>query len=288
MVISDSYKNILKLLEPDINQIKQLMSSDIGINSSYEKAVVDFLNSPSKYIRSVFTILYLKAKGYEINQPIIRLMAVIELIHNGSLVHDDIIDKSEIRRNKKTFNAEYGEHFSVIAGDYILALALKHIAELNSKEVTEIIATTISNMCYGEFSQYYMRNKIPTIEEYMKKTYQKTGALFEAALCCSELLLNKSILPETIEFAKNFGIAFQIKNDIKDLDKNCIDSDINNGIYTAPIIFAGSTNDLTSGIEKANNLLDNYLQEAMVYVLQLDDNIYRTSLLKLLELLRYE
>ena len=288
MVISDSYNNILKSLEPDINQIKQLMNSGVGKNSLYEQAVVDFLNSPSKYIRSVFTILYLKAKGYEINHPIIRLMSVIELIHSGSLVHDDIIDKSEIRRNKKTFNAEYGEHFSVIAGDYILALALKHIAELNSKEVTGIIATTISNMCCGEFSQYYMRNKIPTIDEYIKKTYQKTGALFEAALRCSVLLLKKSISPETIEFAKNFGIAFQIKNDINDLDKNCIDSDINNGIYTAPIIFAENTNDFTSGIEKANNLLDNYLQEARAYVLQLDDNIYRTSLLKLLELLEYE
>ncbi len=288
MVISDRYKNIIKTLEPNINQIKQLMCSDIEKNSKYEQAINDFFNTPSKYIRSVLTLLYLKTQGYEVNQQVIRLLTVIELIHNGSLVHDDIIDKSEIRRQRKTFNSEYGEHFSVIAGDYILALALRHIAELNSKEITEIIAKTISDMCRGEFSQYYMKNKIPTIEEYIKKTYQKTGALFEAALCCTELMLIGSITPKTRVFAKNFGIAFQIKNDIKNIEKMSQDSDINNGIYTAPVIYAGNTKDLTSGIEKANNLLDNYLQEARAYVLKLDDNIYKTSILELLELIKYE
>lgn len=288
MVISDSYQKIFKLLEPDINRIKQLMCYGIEKNNTYEQDIYDFFNAPSKYIRSVFTLLYLKAKGYETNQQIIKTLAVIELIHNGSLVHDDIIDKSEIRRNRITFNVEYGEHFSVIAGDYILALALKHLAEINSKEVTEIIATTISNMCRGEFSQYYMKNKIPTLEEYLKKTYQKTGALFEAALCCSELILKNAISNQTSDFAQKFGMAFQVKNDIKDTKKNTPDNDFNNGIYTAPIIYAGNTQDLTLGIEKANNLLDNYLQEVRAYVLRLDDNIYRTSLLELLELIKYE
>ena len=265
--------------------IYKLLSGDTGI---IEKNIRDFLNLPSKHIRAVLSFLYIKACGHEINDKQIQYQTVIEIIHNASLIHDDIIDEADLRRGEKSFNANFGNHLSVIAGDLILAQALKILAELEIKELQILISDTIKNMCLGEIFQEYSKFKIPAINEYIEKTYNKTGALFEAALCGTDIISTGSINNNTKEFAKNFGIAFQIRDDLLNITDNKPDNDIENGIYTAPVIYSGNTNVSSSGIEKAKGLLNNYISNAKINIQDLKESEYKTAIYNLLELINHE
>lgn len=272
----------------DVEKVQLKIIQNIGDEQHIKQALTDFFKLPSKHIRAVLSFLYLKTCGIEVEAKQIAYQAVIEFIHNGSLIHDDVIDKSDIRRGQKSFNAEFGEHLSVIAGDYVLSYALKQISQLKSFELLDMFAETFSKMCRGEISQHYSKYKIPSIDEYIEKSYNKTGALFETALCGAEQLAIGKINHHTREFAKNFGIAFQIRNDIKNIQADCPDCDLNNGIYTAAVIFAGNTENLSTGIEKAKILLDTYIYKAEQQLEPLPGNIYKQSILELLGILRYE
>jgi len=288
MSFSENYQNIYNLVTKEIEEVKSKMLSGVSDADMLTEDLLNFIKAPSKCIRTLMCILYLKAMNIPINPSIITFLAVIELIHNGSLIHDDIIDNSEIRRGEKSLNAKFGNHLSVIAGDFVLSVALKFIAEINNPDIAEKISDTIASMCRGEINQYFNKNKIPVLDDYIQKTYNKTGILFETAMRGSMLLGCGNIPYSAEKYAKNFGIAFQIKNDITDLDNVNSDSDLNNGIYTAPLIYSDNPKDLSSGIEKAQTLLDNYLQEAKNNISDIEESVYKSSLLKLLELIRYE
>lgn len=288
MSFSNEYKDVYDLCSTEIGAISLIISDNIGDAGSLTNDIKNFIELPSKHVRSVLSILLLKAMEQKITDRILLFLGIVELIHNGSLVHDDIIDDSLERRGRSSLNAEYGSHLSVIAGDYILAQVLRLIAEIDSKDISLLVADTISTMCKGEISQYFSKYKIPSVEDYILKTYNKTGALFECAVKGSLLLSNCSDITAAFEFAKNYGIAFQIKNDIKNFYTNSSDSDLNNGIYTAPVIYAGAVENANSGIEKAYGLLDNYLCKAEEYLKTLSESVYRQSLVKLLGITRDE
>ena len=116
----------------------------------------------------------------------------------------------------------------------------------------------------------------------MKKTQYKTAELFKACLVASSIYSKNQMLVEAREFAINYGIAFQIRNDLEDY-KRGIDnsSDIQQGIYTAPVIFADSVENNAFAIEKTMDLIDNYCQRAKVALLNLSDNDYALSLTEL-------
>lgn len=286
MSFSEKYERILNIVEADIKRVLERSFNMLSQEEWFGKKLRQFLDSPSKHIRAVVSFLYLKAYSIDIDERQILFQSIIEFIHNGSLIHDDVIDNSEIRRGKKSFNADFGEHLSVIAGDYVLSYALKHIYELKSFEILKLLADTLEKMCEGEVFQYNSRYKLPTIEEYIEKSYNKTGALFESAICGAELLAKQKINGYTKEFARNFGIAFQIKNDIKNVMQKSSDSDINNGIYTAAMIYAGAVENLSEGIEKAKILLDTYISRAELQLTFMPENIYKQAIIGLLEILR--
>lgn len=285
MSFSKRYENIIDIVREDVERLQNNICCIIPENEGVEDRLRDYFASSQKHIRAVLSFLYLRAYSLDIDEKQIVFQSVIELVHNGSLIHDDVIDKSDTRRGKKSFNAEFGEHLSVIAGDYVLSFALKQIYELKSFEILDIFAQTFSKMCKGEISQYNSKYIIPTIDEYIEKSYNKTGALFEAAISGAEFLAAGKVNPYTKDFAINFGIAFQIKNDIKNILQNKPDNDIDNGIYTAAMIYAGSSENLAAGIEKAKILLDTYIRRAKIQLEYMPENIYKQTILDLLELL---
>lgn len=279
MDFSTKYEEIKNILKDELCLVEQEMFK--GLETYLD--LKDYITAPSKHIRPVVSFLYLKACGYEITEQQIKLQAAAELIHNASLIHDDVIDDSEIRRKKDSFNKKEGNHMAVIAGDFILSFALEKLLELKSTELIEIFTQTLNKMCKGEINQHSMKYKIPSLEEYIEKTYYKTGALFEASLKGALLLETQSNIH--CEFAKDFGIAFQIRDDIKNIYKDSPDSDIKNGIYTAPVIYSGDIQNPYAGIEKAKSLLNNYVSEAKNNLKFLPENIYKNALIELVELL---
>ena len=283
MSFQKKYIEITSVIQNDINNVKNSLITDIDIQEPLKSKLLNILNAPSKHIRAAVTFLYLKALNKPIDEKQILLQIAIELVHNASLIHDDVIDECSTRRNQKTLNNEFENKLAVISGDYLISIALKKICSLNSIILIELFAQTLDKMCQGEINQNFGRFKIPTLNEYIKKSEQKTAALFETALNGALLLAGEK---EYSEFTKNFGIAFQIRDDL--INIKTTKSDINDGVYTAPVIFSGDFNNPEKGIEKSILLLNNFVNKAIKNLETLNNNIYTQKLRELTELLTNE
>lgn len=278
------YFQIYGLVKDDIDRIISSLSGKLSLTEPLGSKLEGFLKAKAKRIRPLIAILLLRAQNYELSENHYKLLTAIELVHSASLIHDDVIDDSEIRRNEQTLNKIFNPKLAVIAGDYLLSCAMGYVKELDNNLILDSFIKTLSQMCKGEFFQYFSKNKIPTMEEYLIKTENKTARLFMTAVECSFLLSGTENFVSAFEFAKNFGMAFQIKDDLDNvLGSN---SDIKNGIYNAPIILSGSIENLA--IEKTADLLNNYVTLAQLSIQNWQDSVYKRALLELTELYKNE
>lgn len=290
MNFNEKYNKIKKLVQSELDIIQNKMVSNLDIREPFKSSVEHFLLSPSKRIRSLLVLLYLKSLGEVITSEQFEILASVELAHNASLIHDDVIDNSELRRGEKSINCEFGNKLAVIAGDYILSIIMDKLTQIGSVEIIKTFANTIKKMCIGEINQNYDRFKIGTIENYIEKTKNKTAYLFEIAfLCCGKLIEKDFDCLSMSEFGLNVGIAFQIRDDLLNVlsidSSKPVNNDISDGIYNAPVIFGGSAENYSAGIEKTRDLLNNYIESARENIKHLPENDYKMALLELLELL---
>ena len=283
-MFKDEYAKIYKNIEPEIKLVKEELVKKINIEKGLQDKLFELLQAPSKHIRTVVSFLYLKALGLEINEKQIIYQSAIELVHNASLIHDDIIDESKTRRTIETINHEFGNKLAVITGDFLLSVALKKIRTLKQSEIIDMFAQTLDDMCQGEIQQQFSKFKISTIEEYVKKTELKTAKLFETAICGSLIIAQSDI--QAKNFANYFGIAFQIRDDLINIKTS--KTDIKDGIYTAPVILSSNTENFETGIEKTEILLNNYIDKTKKELSVLPENNYKNTLINLVELLKYE
>lgn len=278
------YINILNILKDEIQQVIEEMTTGVDVQEPLKSKLFNLLNAPSKHIRPLISFLFLKAIGENIDEKQVLYQSAIELVHNASLIHDDVIDESKIRRNTPTLNSEFGNKLAVICGDYLLSSALDKVLKIGSIELVKMFSNTLEVMSTGEIIQHFNKFKIPTVDEYIKKSAQKTAKLFETALCGSLLIAHAKI--DGLQFARNFGIAFQIRDDL--INCKTTNSDIKDGVYNAPVIFAGGTQISQVAIEKTQTLLNNYINYALECLQDIDENKYKLALTELLELMRYE
>ncbi|MCD8378600.1 MAG: polyprenyl synthetase family protein [Candidatus Gastranaerophilales bacterium] len=228
-----------------------------------------------KMIRSKIGLLIIKSLGIEPTQDYINLFCAIELIHNASLLHDDVIDEETERRGQISLNRQLGNKNAILYGNLLVADAFDYLLKINSINLTSIITQAIKNMCEGELLQKSHAYKIPGLKDYIEKTRLKTSSLFTALTKGIIEISQKENIDYLNEFAENFGIAFQITNDLKNGTK----SDIANGIYTAPVIYSGSVTITNTAIEKTGSLIDNYTQKAEKALESLRDSDYKKSLI---------
>lgn len=276
------YKEIYTLVKSDIDIIIENLTSKLCLQEPLLTHLKKFLNSPAKRIRPLVAILYLKACGVRLQKEHYKLLTAVELVHNASLIHDDVIDEADVRRGNSTLNKIFNSKLAVVSGDYLLACAVDYISKIGDNRILNVFIQSLAQMCKGEISQYFCVNKIPSMEEYLLKTKQKTAQLFMTALECSAMLSPEIDRDKAVSFAQNFGIAFQIKDDLNNILTT--NSDVENGIYTAPIILSGSVDN--PAIEKTYHLLNNYVDLARKDLDNLEDNLYKRTLLELTELYR--
>ena len=308
MSFTEKYLPIFDVVKPDIERVEADLLDSISIDEPLKSKLFEVLNAPSKHIRAVLAFLFLKAQGREVDEKQIVFQSAIELVHNASLIHDDVIDESQSRRAVQTINSKFGNKLAVITGDYLLSVALKKIRTLDAPEIIDMFAQTLDDMCQGEIKQDFSRFKIPSIEEYLEKTRLKTAKLFETAICGSfflakHLITKLSPLAPTgrgchevtgegfycssiQDFARNFGIAFQIRDDL--INAKTSQNDFKEGIYTAPVIFTNSVEEFQNGIEKTQILLNNYVDSALKYIENLEESKYKAALTNLLGLIKNE
>ncbi len=257
--------DLLSVLENNKNQLFEDLKS--------------FVFARSKRLRPKIMFLILKMLNLEITQNHQKLALAVELVHNATLIHDDIIDEAQIRRGKDTFHTKFGAKEATLAGDFLLSLAFENLAQINSTGVIEIFAQNIKNMCRGEIDQYFQKNKVPSLDEYLEKSKNKTALLFLCAVKSALLISNyKKHAKEIEEFALNFGLAFQILNDLNSKE------DVKNGIYTLPYVLAcmqkKSGCDIieldSKYITEAKNFLDNIILHANQKLMFADNNYKKT------------
>jgi geranylgeranyl pyrophosphate synthase len=271
-----NYGEILNLVKNEMNSLEN------NIVSGYDE-LTKFLKLPSKHIRPLISFLYLNALGKNINKTQIKYQTAIELVHNASLIHDDVIDESETRRGGNSLNKDLGNKMAVISGDYLLSLALEKVTSIGSTKLINMFCNTLKNMTIGEINQNLSRFKITSIEEYIEKTEYKTAQLFDLSLKGSLKIAKLNI---DNDFAKNFGIAFQIKNDLTNYKTS--KTDIKDGIYTAPVIFSGGVEISQYGLEKTRDLLNNYVEKAEKSIEFMKESVYKEALLNLVRGLQNE
>ena len=262
-------KNIALLAKDELELIDKSLNNLFEKNNEVFNELGTFLNSPQKRIRSLVTILYLKSFSKEIN---LNLLLACELIHNASLLHDDVLDNADLRRGITTICKKFNPNISILSGDYLLSLATENLIKIQNWDIITRFQNCVKNMSEAEILQYSLRGKIPTEQEYLKIIKGKTAELFTATLEGSAILSNLD-KNKAKKFAENFGILFQLKND---LEKNSAKADKKNKIYTLKDIL---------GIAKTQALMDNYLEEIRSEIGDLPQNIYSRGVERLLGLI---
>jgi len=211
------------------------------------KIILDYLSANrGKMLRP--RLVSLTASLAPHDQEIVRDAAVaVELIHMASLVHDDVIDQAMTRRGQDSLNRRWGNHASVLAGDYLFATAFNLINQHDMRSIMENITTTIRIMCVGEIKQMsLMRNLDITEEDYLQKTYGKTACLFASACKVGALAAD---LPDDIaydleQYGLCLGYAYQIIDDLLDFQADSnrwgkpVGKDLEEGNITLPVIYA--------------------------------------------------
>ena len=292
MTFSEEYNKIKQIAQQELSIIEDKLVENIDIRKELMLPLKQLLTAPSKRVRPLIAILYTKANKEDLSNEQLEILSVIELIHNASLIHDDIIDECKIRRGQKNLSAQFDNKIGVISGDYLLALSMEKLTRFGNLEIINKISKTIKKMCIGEINQNFDRFKIGTIDEYIEKTKNKTAYLFETALiCCLSLSQNQHDINKISNFGINTGIAFQIRDDILNFTQNSSEkkpskNDIKDGIYNAPVILGNKEDNYTSGIEKTKILLNNYIKNAKSDIKDLPENGYKKALENFLELLK--
>lgn len=242
----------------DINEITELAHADmqavnqcIGQQVNSDVALVNqlgmyIINSGGKRIRPMLTVLAARALGHKGTQHH-TLAAIIEFIHTATLLHDDVVDESTLRRGKETANALFGNQASVLVGDFLYTRSFQMMVTLNSMKVMNILADATNVISEGEVLQLMNCNDPDTTEQsYFDVIYGKTARLFEAATQLAAVINNSD---EKIEqamriYGMHLGTAFQLIDDVMDytseagdMGKN-VGDDLAEGKPTLPLLYA--------------------------------------------------
>lgn len=201
--------------------ILSALRSDIVLLNSTNASI---LSSSGKQLRPVLALLMARAcSGHEISEATVRYAAASELLHNATLLHDDVADGSDQRRGVPTIRSLMGPSVSVLVGDYWLVKAMELIlcGSVHDTQAIRIFSKTLSDLAEGEMLQLQKARSGDTDEsDYLRIIYSKTASLFEAACVTAALSVDAS--PEYMQAAKDYavalGLAFQIKDDILDYD----------------------------------------------------------------------
>ena len=197
----------MKIIEQELLELKKRLAN-VFEDPTENDILKTFILNGSKYIRSAIAILYLKMQEIEITDKVFEVLIVGELLHNASLLHDDVIDNADLRRGKTTISKKYSSKVSILSGDYLLSVAIRRLFELDNKKVVELFNNCSQAMIEAEFKQFFLREKMPTMDEYLDICKGKTATLFSVILKSVALISGLSCEDAEI-FGEKFGLSFQ-------------------------------------------------------------------------------
>ena len=244
--INNSYLDLKNSVEDKLVLVEEKIKNKLTSEVDLVQKISDYhLKTGGKRLRALLTLGSSKLCGYLKGGRDINLAACIELIHGATLLHDDVIDNSDMRRGKKTINIIWGNQSSILAGDYLLSRCFEMMVEDGNLEVLKLLSSTSAKIAQGEILQLQHKSEIDMLEEtYLKIIYSKTAALFSAATKVGAILSKKNNKEkEALEFyGKNLGLTFQIADDTLDYNSEInlfgkkVGNDFYEGKITLPII----------------------------------------------------
>jgi octaprenyl-diphosphate synthase len=241
-----SIREVFELVRPELQRVEEEFGLQAASGVRPITEIGQYLQEGGgKRLRPALVLLSSKLCGYE-GLSSIRLGVVVEMIHTATLVHDDVIDQADTRRGRPSTNSRWGNHMSVLAGDWLYMQAF-HIAlaERNFR-ILDVLVRLTQVMVEGELLQLTCLRKLTvTEEEYLELTYRKTACLFSACLRLGALLGGKSENEETRLglYGINLGLAFQLIDDVLDFTSSeevlgkPIGNDLREGKLTLPLIY---------------------------------------------------
>jgi octaprenyl-diphosphate synthase len=316
-------KNISKLItayQPINTELKQLEKELKKVTNSSIQIVSKIGNymfrEKGKRIRPAFLILCSKLLGHQ-GKEIIRYASVMEFIHTASLIHDDIVDNSNLRRGKKTIHSKWGSNISVLLGDYLYILSIKLSLNNENSRIIQTLSDITSQMIEGELLEFNESWNFNINEKlYFEIIKKKTASLFAGSCKIAALLAQANNQQERAltEFGLNAGLAFQIIDDLFDFtsDEKILGkpvlSDLREGKITLPIIYLLNNHDRKEiikyigkngedlDVERIINMVresgaidycyqkaKNYINKSKKNLKLFSDSVYKKSLLTLID-----
>jgi octaprenyl-diphosphate synthase len=247
-------KAIQALSQDDMTKVNDLiygqLQSDVALINQLGIYIV---NAGGKRMRPMLTVLTAQALNHantdNLDDKHCTIAAIIEFIHTATLLHDDVVDESNMRRGRETANALFGNSASVLVGDFLYTRSFQMMTKLGDMRIMDILSDATNIVAEGEVLQLMNCNDPDTTEEsYLQVIYCKTAKLFEAATRLAAVITNQNTATETAiaDYGKYLGTAFQLVDDIldytadaKEMGKN-VGDDLAEGKPTLPLIYAMS------------------------------------------------
>ena len=244
--INNSYLDLKNSVEDRLVLVEERINLKLSSKVELVEKMTNYhLDTGGKRLRALLTLGSAKLCGYQKGTRDVNLAACVELIHAATLMHDDVIDNSDLRRGKKTLNKIWGNQSSILVGDYLLSRCFEMMVEDGDKEVLKLLSSTSAEISQGEVLQLQHNGEVDMLEEtYLKIISSKTASLFAAATKVGAILANReSKIKDALEFyGKNLGLTFQIADDALDYNSELkifgkkIGNDFFEGKVTLPII----------------------------------------------------
>ncbi len=237
---------LFPILASDLAETDRVIRQRLGSEVALINSIADYIiGAGGKRMRPLLLLLFARALGYKGASNHYLLAAVVEFIHTATLLHDDVVDESALRRGRQTANAAFGNPASVLVGDFLYSRAFQMMVEVDNMRVMEVLADATNTIAEGEVLQLINCNDPDTDEaRYMQVIRYKTARLFEAAARLGAILCDAApeVEAAAAEYGRRLGTAFQLIDDVLDysgvtgdIGKN-VGDDLREGKPTLPLI----------------------------------------------------
>jgi len=242
-----SVKPLVDKTRPDMDRVNQLILSKAGSNVALIPEVANHLiTSGGKRLRPMLTLASATMFGYA-GEAHVKLATSVEFMHTATLLHDDVVDESDLRRGRSTARMIWGNQASVLVGDFLLGQSFKMMVEVGSLEALDVLSSAAAVIAEGEVLQLSVAKNMETTEDdYLSVIRAKTAALFSAACEVGPIIagVGKAERNALRSYGMNLGLAFQLIDDVldyggsaHDLGKN-VGDDFREGKITLPVVLA--------------------------------------------------
>ncbi|NLM22048.1 MAG: heptaprenyl diphosphate synthase [Peptococcaceae bacterium] len=271
-----------KEISSDLKKVEKELDKVLKVNDPVlSQTCISLLQAGGKRIRPGFTLLSGKFFDYSF-EKLLPIAVALEIIHMATLVHDDVVDASLIRRGRPTLVAGWGNEVSIATGDYLLAKALEQIVKINDNKLSAFMAKVCIDMCQGEIQQLkYSYDIEQNLKQYLYRIKRKTALLI--SLCCKLGAMACNADRRGIWIMSTYGhclgIAFQIVDDILDITADPkvlgkpVGNDVRQGIITLPMIFALKDSKIAERLKEllaSDQKTEAEVQEAVALIKQSD------------------